>query len=97
MSKMKKVIVSKRGYINMRLFYDAFIEIEVPEEMDDNDVEDYVDENEELSNKLHQAFREEIDGIYAELDKTNLEYDENGGYDEINVDRVEEEDGDTEE
>jgi hypothetical protein len=85
---MKKALVSKRGFMNVEIFYDASIEIEVPDEIDHDNLEEFLDkdENVKLKEEFDNAFNKEIQRIHSKLKTADLDYNENGGYDEIYVD-----------
>lgn len=84
----KKVCISRRGHMNVEIYYDFGIEVEVPVNLDESEVEDYVEENEELNKQFDEAFQEGIQKIHNKLEAVELEYDEEGGSDEIWVEEV---------
>jgi hypothetical protein len=93
---MKKVRISSRGHMIVEIYYDAGIEIEVPEDMDESEVEEFVNNNEDLKEQFNNAVREQLQSIHDDLtEKFGSDgYDEEGGYDEIWVEEINGEDGD---
>ena len=83
---MKKVRISSRGYMNVEIYYDAGIEVEVPDDMDESEVfEKFVEEDEDLKEQFNNAVSQELQSIHDKLTKEfgDHGYNEEGGSDEI--------------
>lgn len=89
---MKNIIVSRRGFMNVEIYYDAGIEIEVPDWVDYDNFEEFLEkeENKNLKHQFDNAFNDTIDNIHEKL--TNAfgsdGYSEEGGQDELEIDEL---------
>lgn len=86
--EMKKVRFSKRGSMEVEIFYDIGIELEVPADMDDNDVQDYIESDPQLQEAFDKEFNKGIQKIHDKLEAVELEYEENGGQHETWVEEI---------